>query len=233
MSSTKDYVLNIETDANEKAVKFTVQNRPSFFLRYLRMPLVAALVALCVPSVMKLREGSLQSGLKPHHFLLHVLQQSISNHGILLHGDMGRILAVAAYLFGAILLASLQQPSDSIMIMENLGVQLNSRSWWSFTSGMSNGEFIPLSDMIDIVIHEGFHGYGQVIFYMCVLTRAKSTHPDSGNGNSVKVVFPNFLPRKDILLQVWKQSRALLYGPTRKHYRRVPGQGLREVSTML
>ena len=55
--------------------------------------------------------------------------------------------------------------------------------------------------MIDLVIHEGFHDYGQVIFYLCVLTKANN------DKNPITIVFPEFLPRKDILLTVWRLSR--------------------------
>lgn len=139
--------------------------------------------------------------------------------------DLRHWIFVVFAMLAAFLLMTMQQPSDSLMIIEDMGVQLMSTSRWKFWNRVDR-DFVPLSDIIDIVIHEGFHGYGQVIYYMCVLTRAKGS---GGDGNGVKVVFPNFLPRKDILLQVWKQSRTMLYGEMRKHYRRVPGLGLREV----
>lgn len=229
MSSAKDYVLNIETDANRKAVTFSVHRKPSFFFRFVRTPLVAFLLAICVPPAMEVIRGCSRAGSGFRLYLFQICLQGVASRQSFFSSDVRYLLISLVCIVMAILLAMLQQPSDSIMIMENMGVQLSSKKWWSWTTGLSNGEFIPLSDIIDIVIHEGFHGYGQVIFYMCVLTRARSSNGDSGAGNSVKVVFPHFLPRKDILLQVWKQSRAMLYGEKRKHFRYVPGQGLREL----
>lgn len=229
MSSAKDYVLNIETDANRKAVTFSVYRKPSVFFRFLRTPLVAFLLAISVPPAMEVKRGIFRAGSGFSPYFLHILHQGFVDSESFLASDGLYLIVSLVSIITALLLAMLQQPSDSIMIMENMGVQLSSRKWWSWTNGLGNGEFIPLSDIIDIVIHEGFHGYGQVIFYMCVLTRARCSNGDSGTGNSVKVVFPHFLPRKDILLQVWKQSRAMLYGEKRKNFRYVPGQGLREV----
>ena len=228
MSSAKNYILNIETDDNDKAVTFFVRQKPSFFLRFLRAPLVALLLALSIPSLIEISNSVNLSGTGARAYLPNLL---FHNNGPFLSGETRHVVTAVVSVLAALLLAIVQQPSDSIIIMENMGVQLNSTKWWSFSTGLSNREFIPLSDIIDIVIHEGFHGYGQVIFYMCVLTRCRSSNTDSGTGNSVKVVFPHFLPRKDILLQVWKQSLTMLYGEKRRHFRYVPGQGLKKSST--
>lgn len=222
-------MLNIETDTNKKAVTFTVHNRPSFFLNYLRAPVIGLLLALSSPSLIEIKNSFSGSGVTLSAYLLRFINHVLSERDPSFEGLLSHIALATTFIMLALVSATLQQPSDSIVIMENMGVQLSSRSWWSLSNRLRNSEFIPLSDIIDIVIHEGFHGYGQVIFYMCVLTRARSSNSDSGTGNSVKVVFPNFLPRMDILLQVWKQSRTMLYGQSRKHYRRVPGEGLREI----
>lgn len=229
MSSAKDYVLNIETDSNKKAVTFTVRNRPSIFFRFLRAPVIGLLLALSSPSLIELKNSYFESDADILTRLLQLLKLVVSDNSTGLNGLIHHFVIATICIVLALICATLQQPSDSIVIMENMGVQLSSTSRWSFSNRFKSGEFIPLSDIIDIVIHEGFHGYGQVIFYMCVLTRARSSNSDSGTGNSVKVVFPNFLPRREILLQVWKQSRSMLYGQSRKHFRRVPGEGLREL----
>lgn len=230
MSATKDYVLSIDSDANKKTATFTVCQRPSVFFRFVRAPLVALLIAVTIPSLVDFKNTIDQSEIGMVGFLKNSVTEQLSNLELFPNQSVLSFVFATTCIVIAFLLATAQPTSDSIMIMENIGIQLNSRSWWGLGNATSNGEFIPVSDVIDIVIHEGFHGYGQVIFYLCVLTRVRNCDSDSGTGNSVKVVFPNFLPRKEILIQVWKQSRSILYGPGRKHYRRVPGEGLREVN---
>lgn len=115
-----------------------------------------------------------------------------------------------------------QQRQDVLVVMKGIGVQLNSRSNWKFVNKSDKNVFIPLTNIIDLVIHEGFHGYGQVIFYMCVLTK------NTKDNDMIKVVFSELLPRKDILVQVWKQSRNVLFNGNR-YWRRIPGQGLKPV----
>lgn len=229
MSSAKDYLLHIETESNGKAATFTVCRRPLVFFKYLRTPLVVLLFAWSVSSILEIRNDIAQSGTDTAVFVKNLIQELFLARQFL-NDSWWHVLIALSSICAALALASLQQPSDSIMIMENMGIQLTNITWWSFTNGVSNGEFVPLSEIIDIVIHEGFHSYGQIIFYMCVLTRAGSSNSDSGSGNGVKVVFPNFLPRKDILLQVWKQSRSMLYGQNRKRYRRIQGESLLEVN---
>ena len=121
---------------------------------------------------------------------------------------------------GIVLLLCLQTPEDTLIVMRGIGIQLQSKKMWRFQSSDS---FIPINNMIDLVIHEGFHDYGQVIFYLCVLTKANN------DKNPITIVFPEFLPPKDILLTVWRLSRELLFGSTKRYWRRVPGQGLKQV----
>lgn len=115
-----------------------------------------------------------------------------------------------------------RQPCDSMLVIRDVGIQLDSVSRWRFFDRSDKSVFIALKDIIDIVTNEGFHGYGQVVYYMCILRRLGSDH------QPVQIVFPHLLPRKHILLPVWKQSRQVLFGTSRRYWRRVPGQGLRE-----
>ncbi|KAG7192923.1 uncharacterized protein KQ657_001380 [Scheffersomyces spartinae] len=108
---------------------------------------------------------------------------------------------------------------EEIIILKDIGIQTVTVGGWMFQT--PEKKFIPLGDIIDLVIHEGFHGYGQVIFYLCVLKR--------GGGEMIQVLMPSLLPRKEVLVQIWQLSRQLLFGSNRRFYRRVPGQGLREI----
>lgn len=85
-------------------------------------------------------------------------------------------------------------PSDLLVVMRGTGVQLASTRY-----GVTSREFVPLTDIVDIVVNEGFHGYGQVVFYLCVLTRERP-----------RVVFPHTRPRKAALLAVRRTSRRVL-----------------------
>lgn len=224
MSSSKNYSLEVLPDAAENLVTFTVKKQPLLFLKYVRVPLISVLVAYLLPTLRSYAEAARTSlWLLPAGDLLQnglwFLRGGYAHH---MDAITTLVLSVVA-----VTLLCLQETSDSIIVMKQLGVQISSKSKWRFLNHRNNKEFIPLSEIIDIVIHEGFHGYGQVVFYMCVLTRAQG--PGSAEGNGIKVVFPNFLPRKDILLQVWRHSRKVLYGDQRRHFRHVPGQGLREV----
>lgn len=224
MSSPKDYAFEIVTNSNLSLVKFVVRNKPSFFLRHLRLPLACTLMACVIPQGIKLMKSVQLPQLQQlgiFDFPRKLLQLRFNIGEAFLQNLP--VLALALAVICVVLLLSLEEASDTLLVMEDMGIQISSMSKWKFLNIGRHGKFIPTSEIIDLVIHEGFHGYGQVIYYMCVLTR------DKERGNAVKVIFPNFLPRKEILLQVWKQSRQMLYGNTRRHYRHVPGQGLREV----
>lgn len=107
---------------------------------------------------------------------------------------------------------------EEVIVLKDIGIQTVTVRGWLFQT--PEKRFIPLGEIIDLVIHEGFHGYGQVIFYLCVLKRG---------GEMIQVLMPSLLPRKEVLVQVWQLSRQLLFGTNRRFYRRVPGQGLRIV----
>lgn len=207
---SKNYTLEILPDESKSLATFRVRDTPSFFMGYVRLPLIGLLFALLVPQTY-----GFWTELLPLWKVGRLLASSFEPYRLL-----PWFLEVALM----VLLLLLQHPHDSIMVIKDMGVQLSSTLRWRL--GSNSTEFIPLSDIIDIVVHEGFHGFGEVIFYMCVLTKASSGSSVEGNG--IKIVFPQFLPRKDILLQVWRQSREMLYGK-RRHFRHVPGLGLREV----
>lgn len=239
MSSAKDYILEISEVDSSNVATYTVRGQPSFFYRYVRVPLVTVLTAVFLAfgfrTSEKLGGPSVDIGVdvngidKTIALLCRFITTNVPT------GDIDKdtletwllVLATTAIFIVTILLILLQESEDSMMVMKDTGIQLSSRRRWKFFTGTLHHEFIPISDIIDIVVHEGFHGFGQVIFYMCVLTKARSSSGLANNG--IKVVFPNFLPRKAILLDVWRSSRMTLFGTTRRHYRRVPGAGLKEV----
>lgn len=132
------------------------------------------------------------------------------------------VLVMSTVVVAALVLR--QEPQDSVLVMKDIGIQLELKKPWKFQSLVRS--FIPVGRIIDLVLHEGFHEYGQVIYYLVILT--KPDPKQVSHDNIIKVVFPEFLPRKDVLLKVRGLSRDLLFGQ-RMCWRRVPGQGLRPV----
>lgn len=213
MSSPKDYVLDITPKLDNtnlesvNLIKFTVRNKKEDPLVTFRVPIVVTISSILI--------GYLFSILGSE--FTHFEFASLKIHQI----------ALATVLLLLILVLLLKQsPEDSFIIMKDIGLQSVSKKAWRFQNDVE--AFIPLSNIIDLVLHEGFHGYGQVIFYLCILTKSDSVNKK--NENVIKVVFPEFLPRKEILLQVWKSSRELLFGKTRRYWRRVPGKGLQQIN---
>lgn len=230
MSTPKDYALEVSPAAQDQdsgLIKFTVKSPLSLF-HYVKLPVALAIIAALVavltydmPSVdaWKGTWGRLDgtNNTLPL-FVNHTFGPATEN-------QRWYAAAVLVILLGILLCKRQQQ--DSMTVIRDVGIQLDSvLSWW-FTNSSDKSVFIPLKDIMDIVINEGFHGYGQVIFYMCILRRSQS---DDLEEKPLKIVFPQLLPRKDILLQVWKQSRQVLFGTSRRYWRRVPGHGLRECS---
>lgn len=122
---------------------------------------------------------------------------------------------------------SRRRPCDTLLVMKNVGIQLKLERAWHFQSNQER--FIPVKNIIDIVIHEGFHGYGQVIFHLCVLMKASETDRYGDESNPIALVFPQILPRKETIIPVWRESRKLLFGDVPRYWRRVPGKGLTPV----
>lgn len=219
MSSAKDYVLEVfpstvKPELNVK--KFVVKDRPSYFVNHLRVPLLSLLISVQVAFIS----------------YMYTFKDEILDLHFLLSYSKYRYLVAEILIFSSICLVYLRQErKDTLIVMKDIGVQLNSEGLWKhFGNSNERNCFIPQTEIMDLVIHEGFHGFGQVIFYMCILTKNKNADDDSASNdkNVIKIVFPAFLPRKDILLQVWTQSRQVLFGSSRRYWRRVPGQGLKE-----
>lgn len=249
MSSPKDYVLEVLPSSDrDSLIKFTVKHKSNRFFKYLQIPLLVGLAGILVGFCFSLVSNSdmIIKKLSSRSFPLIQHNQTFSpaivklfqdyidsndteTNSLLLNG-----VIVVILLLLIVLVYSRQEKEDSILIMNDVGIQLNSQSGWKFSLNGNQSHFIPISNIIDLVIHEGFHGYGQVVFYMCVLTKSKNTHPEDisglnlNNDKMIKIVFPQFLPRKDILMKVWKDSRRVLFGESKRYWRRVPGQGLKE-----
>lgn len=223
MSSKKDYTLKIALVDSKNLATYTVQNKPSIFLKYWKGPLIAIICGTLLLFLLRLAEetgyafdaidiyipwievylANVEGWAKDSALLLYLTVETIRMICLL-----GSILTISILIVG---LFRLQEPLDSMMIIKDMGIQLSNRDRWGFTTK----EFIPMSDVIDIVIHEGFYGISQVIFYMCILTKPKLRTGLEDKG--IRIVFPNFLPRKTILVDVCRQSREMLYGTTRRY----------------
>ncbi|KAI0998956.1 hypothetical protein K3495_g9237 [Podosphaera aphanis] len=107
--------------------------------------------------------------------------------------------------FVALYLLSLRfQTSESLLVLRGLGVQISSSS--PMFCGQPTTRFIPTEKIQDILINEAFYGF-EVRYYLVVVVEMEE---------ELMVVFPKLLPRLEILEQVWKGSRACLWGDTAK-----------------
>lgn len=223
MSSLKDFKLDITLVDNGNLATYTVLNIPSHFIRFWKVPLVAILCGTLVLTILRLAAEAdyvfemVDIYIPLLEIFLAEVDYNVRGVPVLQSLSDGAVRKLCLITFIVVLsciitaLISLQEPQDSIMVIKDVGIQLSSRDMWGFTKK----EFIPLSDTIDIVIHEGFYGFAQVIFYMCVLTLPK--HRSGSEENGIKIVFPNFLPRKPILVDVCRQSREMLFGTTKRY----------------
>ncbi|KLJ06395.1 phosphatidylinositol glycan, class H [Blastomyces silverae] len=90
---------------------------------------------------------------------------------------------------------------ESLLVIRGLGVQTSTSSATYLSTASTR--FIPTTQIQDIVIHEAFKGF-EVKFYLAIIVEGES---------NVVVVFPNLLPRRSILEDVWKGARKCLYDP--------------------
>ncbi|ODM14938.1 hypothetical protein SI65_09690 [Aspergillus cristatus] len=88
---------------------------------------------------------------------------------------------------------------ESLLVIRGLGIQTSTSSNTYLSKATTR--FIPTAEIQDIVIHEAFKGF-EVRFYLAVIVEGE---------RNVVVVFPNLLPRRAILEEVWRGSRHCLY----------------------
>lgn len=212
----KDYDLIISS--NDDIIKFTVKETSK--LTKVRTPAIVLIIAFMVHKIVLTRDVLL--AFTSVNVLSSEVTLGLQQAAKLFTG--ADILQLTILCILSILLFCRQDREDTMIVMKNIGVQLKCKSNWKFIAKSDKNIFIPLSNIIDLVIHEGFYGYGQVIYYMCVLTKNDSNKKD----DMIKVVFSELLPRKELLVSVWKQSRQKLF-ENKRFFRRVPGQGLKLV----
>lgn len=86
---------------------------------------------------------------------------------------------------------------ETLLVMRSIGVQTTTRG---------TSRFMPIDDIEDIIIHEGFKGF-EVRFYLAIVLK------DSTNASRsrLEIVFPDTLPRRKFLEQVWVDARRALF----------------------
>ncbi|OMP82859.1 Phosphatidylinositol N-acetylglucosaminyltransferase subunit gpi15 [Diplodia seriata] len=90
---------------------------------------------------------------------------------------------------------------ESMLVLRGLGVQTSSSSPTYLSTATTR--FIPTASIQDIFIHEAFKGF-EVRFYLSIVVE--------GEDDTV-VVFPHLLPKRQILEEVWRGTKACLYEP--------------------
>ncbi|KAF7505924.1 hypothetical protein GJ744_012459 [Endocarpon pusillum] len=88
---------------------------------------------------------------------------------------------------------------ETLLVLRGLGVQTSTSSPTYLST--STTRFIPTTQIQDIVIHEAFKGL-EVRFYLAIIVEGAT---------EVVVVFPQLLPRRQILEEVWRGARKCLY----------------------
>ncbi|KAE9366015.1 hypothetical protein N431DRAFT_87965 [Stipitochalara longipes BDJ] len=94
--------------------------------------------------------------------------------------------------------------TESLLVLRGLGIQTSSSSD-TFLSG-STTRFIPTEKIQDILVNEAFRGF-EVRYYLVVVVEGEE---------SVVVVFPRLLPRRQIIETVWRGVRSCLFEPEEK-----------------
>jgi phosphatidylinositol glycan class H protein len=94
--------------------------------------------------------------------------------------------------------------TESLLVLRGLGIQTSSSSD-TFLSG-STTRFIPTEKIQDILVNEAFRGF-EVRYYLVVVVEGEE---------SVVVVFPQLLPRRQIVETVWRGVRGCLFEPDEK-----------------
>ncbi|KAK2629930.1 hypothetical protein QTJ16_000750 [Diplocarpon rosae] len=89
--------------------------------------------------------------------------------------------------------------TESLLVIRGLGIQTSSSADTYLSS--STTRFIPTEKIQDIFVNEGFRGF-EVRYYLVVVVEGEE---------SVVVVFPRLLPRRDTVEKVWRGCRACLF----------------------
>ncbi|KAF2832384.1 hypothetical protein CC86DRAFT_313370 [Ophiobolus disseminans] len=88
---------------------------------------------------------------------------------------------------------------ESLTVLRGLGIQTSTTS--STYLQTPTTRFIPTTSIQDIFIHEAFRGF-EVRFYLVIVVEGEE---------DVVVVFPQLLPRRAMLEEVWRGARKCLW----------------------
>jgi hypothetical protein len=96
---------------------------------------------------------------------------------------------------------------ESLLIIQDVGIQLRCKKRWpsKFWQRPQQTWFIPITSIVDICIVEVLFRF-QVKPVLMVVIREKD------KPLAVKAVFKNLLPRAELVKQVYKGTRAVIYG---------------------
>jgi hypothetical protein len=87
---------------------------------------------------------------------------------------------------------------ESLLVIRDLGIQVKT----VYMTGIERSRFIEQSKIADIIINEGVT-MQQVVFYIAIIVKDQK---------KMALVFEHFLPRLQLLLQVYRGARAIIYG---------------------
>ncbi|KAK9370097.1 GPI-GlcNAc transferase complex, PIG-H component-domain-containing protein [Lipomyces kononenkoae] len=184
------------TTPTTTAVKYTISNKPtrrtlgSFLRLGYRITCTVFFLLLLLHRTVPLPSFPLA------HYTIHVVEQfTISTSSKKSSIDIA--LIIAAILLGISFLPR-EYTEESILVLHNFGIQVSSTGK---TRLSRTSQFIPLELIQDIVLNEGFKGFS-VIYYLAVVVK--------GRGRLL-VVFPNLLPAREILEEIWRDIRSCMH----------------------
>lgn len=129
------------------------------------------------------------------------------------------IIAILGLLNRALCYIFQSNIEESILVMRNIGIELTTKKpSMFFLLGKANRNittelFIPVNDIVDIIIHEAFVGF-EVIFYMLIIR---------SSARKLTIVFGELLPRRHQLELVLRGARKTLFYGRNDNKLKIPG----------
>ncbi|KAK9494631.1 GPI-GlcNAc transferase complex, PIG-H component-domain-containing protein [Lipomyces doorenjongii] len=189
------------TTPTKAAVKYTISNKPTrrTFGSFLRIG-YRTFCALLFLFLLLHRAVPLSTTvpLPLTHYTIQVAQQFTISTLSSVHNSSIDIALIFAAVFLAVSFLPREYTEESILVLHDFGIQVSSTGK---TRLSRTSQFIPLELIQDVVLNEGFRGF-RVIYFLAVVVK--------GRGRLL-VVFPNLLPQREILEEIWRDIRSRMH----------------------
>ena len=119
---------------------------------------------------------------------------------LILFSPLIALLVVASIFLGIV---SFRVKEERLLLIPHVGIQTTTVYTFHSTS-----HFVDSSLLKDLIIHEAISGWSIISFMAFIV----SGEEKSGKRGRMHVVFPKLKPRRDVLVNVYKGVRAVVYG---------------------